>query len=298
MTTTPQPLGFIGTGAMGIEMVLRLLAAGHPVVVSNRTRRNAAGAEEAGARWAERPCEVAEQSRMVLSCLLNSDAVEEVYLGAGGLIETARAGQVFVEHGTFSPRLAAEVHRRFADAGAAFVDMPVTGGPDGTREGRLAAMAGGSPEAITLAAEAASAYCAQITRVGAPGAGLQLKLVNQLLVSVHMVAAAEAVALLQALSIDLSAASSVLERGWAGSAMLSRAFSQLSTGALHDTGVKIEGMIEIQELIAQLLDRPGDSPVFQASRSVFDRAISLGIGADDPAALHRAIPGAISEETI
>ncbi len=287
--STTEPVGFIGTGAMGTEMVLRLRAAGHPVVVSNRTRGNAARAEQAGAEWAESPRLVAEGSGIVLSCLLDSAAVERVYLGPDGLVEAARPGRVFVEHGTFSPVLAAEVHRRLAAVGAAFVDMPVTGGPEGTREGRLAAMAGGEPVAIEATAAVVSAYCAQVTPIGGPGAGLQLKLVNQLLVSSQMASAAEAIALLHRLGIDLDAAGSVLERGWAGSAMLTRALAQLRAGAVHGTGVKTVGMIEIQELIEELLDDPAAYPVFEGSRTVFERAIARGLGDDDPAAMHLAV---------
>lgn len=285
-------LGFIGTGAMGTEMVLRLLAAGHTVTVSNRRRANAARAETAGAAWADQPCDIAASSDAVLSCLLDGAAVEHVYLGEGGLLEAARPGQLFVEHGTFSPELAREVHRRLAEVGAHFVDMPVTGGPAGTRAGRLAAMAGGDTEAVERAAAIAGAYCAKVSRIGSSGAGLHLKLVNQLLVSGHMAAAAEAVALLQRVGIDLSVAGPVLESGWAASAMLNRTLAQLAAGETQHTGVKTGGMIEIQQLIEQLLGQTADYPVFAGSRAVFERALAVGLGEADPAAMHLAIVGA------
>lgn len=293
-----QPVGFIGTGSMGTEMVLRLRAEGRPVFVSNRTRGNAAKAEQAGASWVELPRQVGDQSDVVLSCLLDSDAVERVYLGPDGLIETARPGQILVEHGTFSPVLAAELRRRFAETGAEFVDMPVTGGPEGTREGRLAAMAGGSRIAIDVVAEIVKPYCSQVTRVGESGAGLRLKLVNQLLVSSHMASAAEAVALLHRVGIDLDIAGSVLEQGWAASTMLTRALAQLRSGALQETGVRTVGMIEIQELIEELIDDPGAYPVFGGSRTVFERAVALGLGSDDPAAMHLAIAQQQTQEEV
>lgn len=194
--------------------------------------------------------------------------------------------------------LAAELQRRFAALGAEFVDMPVTGGPEGTRAGRLAAMAGGSPAAIEAVTAVVAPYCSQVTRIGGPGAGLRLKLVNQLLVSSHMASAAEAVALLNRLGIDLGTAGSVLERGWAASAMLTRALTQLGAGAVHDTGVRTVGMIEIQELIEELLDDRDAYPVFAGSRTVFERAIALGLGDEDPAAMHLAVsPERIQEES-
>lgn len=282
------PVGFVGTGAMGAAMAARLLEAGHDVVVHNRTRARAAALEARGAAWAESPAELAARCPVVLGCLLDTAAVEQVYDGPAGLLAGASPGGVLVEHGTFDAALARTLAGLAADRGCSFVDAPVTGGPEGARAGSLAAMAGGEAAALTAVEPLVAAYCSHVTHVGAAGAGLRLKLVNQLLVGIHLAAAGEAVRLLDRLGIDLGVAGSVLARGWAQSAMLDRTLDLLSAGRLTGTGATIGGMVEVQALVGALAVAERTAvPVFGAARAAFDAAVRAGGAAADPAALAR-----------
>jgi 3-hydroxyisobutyrate dehydrogenase-like beta-hydroxyacid dehydrogenase len=279
-------VGVVGTGAMGSAMAQCLLAAGRPLLVHNRTRERARAVEDAGAAWAGSPRELAERCTVVLGCLRDTRAVEEVYLGPDGLLARARPGQVFVEHGTFSPQVARAAAAEADARGAAFLDAPVTGGPEGARRGTLAVMAGGQAWAIDAVETVLAAYAASVVRVGPAGRGLELKLVNQLLVSVHMAAAGEAVALIRALGLDAGVSSRVLTGGWAGSVMLARAFAQLEAGELTGTGATVAGVTEVQELVARLVGAAAlPAPVFGAARARFDVAMDTGLGEHDPAAL-------------
>lgn len=278
-----RPIGFLGTGAMGSRMIGRLLAAGHELAVSNRTKANAADALAAGARWFHDPGQVAATADVVLSCLRDTGAVAAVL---GPLVDDARPSQVFVEHGTFAPETARDLAARAARRGAAFLDIPVTGGPEGARAGQLSGMAGGDEAAFASVHEILKAYCARLPYVGPAGAGLELKLINQLLVSVHLAAAGEAIALLENLGLELEAARQVLTSGWAGSAMLDRSLKHIIARNLTDTGATIEGLYEVQELVGRLLDREAqEAPVFAASRNSFGCAVAAGQAAADPAAL-------------
>jgi 3-hydroxyisobutyrate dehydrogenase-like beta-hydroxyacid dehydrogenase len=276
-------IGFLGTGAMGSRMVARLTEHGRQVVVHNRTRDHAADALAAGARWAEDPAEVAATADVVISCLRDTRAVTAVL---GDLLPDARPGQVFVEHGTFAPETARELAAVAARRDAAFLDVPVTGGPEGARTGQLSGMAGGDKDAFASVHEILGSYCARLMHIGPAGAGLELKLVNQLLVSVHVAAAGEAIALLCSLEQDLDAAHRVLLGGWASSAMLDRSLRNVIDGTLADTGATIEGMDEVQALVDRLLDAHAqDAPVFAASRNLFRHAVEAGRGSADLATL-------------
>jgi 3-hydroxyisobutyrate dehydrogenase-like beta-hydroxyacid dehydrogenase len=276
---------------MGTAMAGRLIAAGHTVVVHNRTRAHARSLEDAGAGWADTPAALARRCEVVLGCVHDTAAVEAVYLGPDGLIDAASPGQVFVEHGTFTAGLARRLGAAALARGASFVDAPVTGGPEGARTGVLAAMAGGDPIALHEVDQVLRTYCSSVTRTGDVGSGLELKLVNQLLVGVHMAVAGEAVALLERLGFDLGLARSVLTRGWAGSAMFERTLTHVATGQLTGTGATIGGMIEVQSLVADLLtEREMRAPVFAAAQSVFAAAVAAGGSADDPAALGHLRP--------
>jgi len=279
-------VGFVGLGAMGSAMATRLLTLGADVVVHNRTKANAQPVLAHGAAWADSIAEVASRCSVILSCLRDTSAVEEVYLSPAGLLEMARPGTILVEHGTFSPNLA----RRIADEAAArschFLDIPVTGGPAGAQAGSLTGMAGGDPDPLETVRPIVETYAPKLLRIGSSGRGLELKLVNQLLVTTHMAAAAEASALLNHLDLPSDTSFEILTQGWAGSAMLARGMKQLSSGVVEDTGVTIEGMREVQSIIESMLQTAGIAPrVFSSAREAFDTAAGRGRGQTDPAAL-------------
>lgn len=285
-----SPIGFVGAGSMGSAIALRLLDRGHRIIIHNRTRANAAGVEQAGAVWAETLADLSEQCAVVMSCLRDSQAVDLVYRGPGGLLSAARAGQIFIEHGTFSPRTAELIAARAAELGAHFLAIPVTGGPAGAAAGQLAAMAGGDASAVSRVRDLLADYARSVTHIGSVARGLELKLVNQLLVTIHLAAAAEAVALIDKSGLPLDISASVLAQGWAASTMLERTFDQLQHNNLSDTGVTIRGLIEVQQLVAdKLRDDRLPCAIFDSARALFATAAEHGHGEYDPARLFQYI---------
>src|SRR6202158_1233929 len=109
-------IGIVGTGRMGTAIVQRLLDVGHEVNVWNRTVDNAHDAREAGARWTPTLGELANDSEVVISFLLDNAAVERVYLGANGLLTGSVEGRLFIDMSTVSPgaheRVASELTSR------------------------------------------------------------------------------------------------------------------------------------------------------------------------------------------
>lgn len=278
----PEPIGFVGLGAMGSRMAARLVAAGVPLVTWTRS-----GTTVPGADAVPTPAAVAEQCRLVLGCLLDDAAVERVYLGEGGLIGAAPAGTVLIEHGTYSPALAGRIAGVAAERGVTFLDAPVTGGSDGAADGTLVAMVGGPTEVIDAQREVFAHYLATVERVGPVGAGLTLKLVNQLLVAVHLVAASEAAALLADTGIDPEQARRILGGGFAASRMLDRELLKAVRGEFEGVGgFTIGGLGHVLELIDAALRAAGvDARVFAATRLTFAAATTAGRATADPAAL-------------
>jgi 3-hydroxyisobutyrate dehydrogenase-like beta-hydroxyacid dehydrogenase len=283
-------VGFVGLGAMGSRMASRLLDARHALVVYNRTAGRAEELERSGAKSVSTVREVAEQADIVCGCLLNSAATDEVYTGTEGLIASSRPGQVYVEHGTFAPELARRIAIALEQRGAAFLDAPVTGGPDAASRGQLTMMVGGEDRAVAQVAEIVRAYAAKVVHVGPAGAGSQLKLINQLLVSCHVAAAAEAAALLQRSNLPLQAASDVLNSGWAASAMLQRGLGRLRDQALGDSNVSIAGLVEPQRLVERLAAETGLSlTLMPVVSQMFQDACAEGMGGFDLAAMIRFV---------
>jgi 3-hydroxyisobutyrate dehydrogenase-like beta-hydroxyacid dehydrogenase len=277
----PESVGFVGLGAMGERMAARLVAAGHPVVVWTRSGRTLVGALSAST-----PADLAARVDLVAGCLLDDAAVEAVYLGDDGLLAGAARGTVLLEHGTFSPALARRVGDEAAGRGLAFLDAPVTGGPEGAADGTLVTMVGGDIGALGRHRATIAAYLGAVEHVGPLGAGLALKLVNQHLVSVHLGAAAEAAALLAAAGIAADRALAVLMGGWASSAMLERELPRALSGDFTSAGATIGGLIHVQELIARAFAESGlESRLLPVVRELFADAVARGLADADPAAL-------------
>jgi len=142
-------VGFIGIGSMGAVMVQRLLAAGHAVRVWNRSPAPAQALAAQGATVAGTPQE-AFAADVVFSMLADDKAVRAVLLDSGAL-QAAAAGGVHVNMATISVELAAELARRHAEHGVAYVAAPVLGRPDVAAAGKLNILAAGAAQAIDRA---------------------------------------------------------------------------------------------------------------------------------------------------
>jgi 3-hydroxyisobutyrate dehydrogenase-like beta-hydroxyacid dehydrogenase len=271
---------------MGAAIAGRLLDAGHELTVYNRTRFRTARLAERGARVADSPAELAKQCEYIFSCVLDDAAVDNICFGSHGLVGALGPGQVLVEHATFSPTLARRVGSAVAATGAAYLDAPVTGGPEGAAAGTLTAMVGGPREAFDAVREILGHYTGHAEWVGEQGCGLELKLVNQLLVSAHLVAAGEAAAMLHALALPSATAHRVLMSGWAASAMLDRVLPRAAAGDFAGSGATIAGLAEVQRQVADLGQSLGiQFGLFERARQVFDQAARMGLEDCDPASL-------------
>ncbi|MDQ0772802.1 3-hydroxyisobutyrate dehydrogenase-like beta-hydroxyacid dehydrogenase [Streptomyces aurantiacus] len=286
---SPLPkVGFVGAGVMGLPMARRLQAAGHPLAVYARTPGKAAVLTRAGAALAESPAQLAASSDVIIGCLLDEDAAREVYLGPRGMASAIRTGHLIIEHGTFAPDAARAIAEHATTHGADFVDAPVTGGPQRARDGELVCMAGGRADAVDTARTLLSAYCRDLVHVGPAGTGLELKLVNQLLVTVHVAAAAEAAALLGRLGLPAGLAKSVLMSGWAASAMLDHCLPAALTPDTASAEATVGGLSAVQNAVAALTETHGLSlRVFPAARDAFSRLTASGAGDHDLAQLAR-----------
>ena len=124
--------------------------------------------------------------------------------------------------GTSSVGWAREAHETCGGAGVAYLDAPVSGGPEGAAAGSLAVFLGGDEAAVRRAAPVLDAIAARFARLGPAGAGAGAKLVNQALVAANAQGAAEGLALAEALGCDLEQLLPLLDGAWAASTMLAR----------------------------------------------------------------------------
>jgi 3-hydroxyisobutyrate dehydrogenase len=216
-----EKIGFIGLGIMGKPMCLNLLKAGFQVTVWNRTSIKMEQAAAVGARAAASPREVAEKSAVVITMVTDSPDVEEVVLGADGVIHGAERGSVLIDTSTISPSVTRAIAARLAEKGVEMLDAPVSGGDSGAIAGTLAIMVGGQTKVVERCRPVFQAMGKSITHVGDHGMGQTVKLCNQILVAVTNLAVCEAVTFAGAAGVDPLTMIAATQNGAAGSWQLS-----------------------------------------------------------------------------
>ncbi len=143
-----EKIGLIGVGIMGQPMALNLLNAGFGVVVHNRSPHRLKAVIDAGGVAAAGPTEVARQCDVVITMLPDSPDVESVVMGASGLLEAMRAGQLFIDMSTIAPETSRRLAGVLAGKGVESLDAPVSGGEVGAKNATLSIMVGGSKAAF------------------------------------------------------------------------------------------------------------------------------------------------------
>src|SRR6266536_3535217 len=171
-------VGFIGLGTMGASMAANLQKAGHELVVHDIRRAAAERHLATGAVWADNPKALAEQCEIIFTSLPGPPEVEEVALGANGLIAGMKDGSAYFDLSTNSPTLVRELNRRFAEKHLYMLDAPVSGGPKGAASGRLALWVGGDEQIFNRHKKVLDAIGDQARYVGPIGAGSVTKLVH------------------------------------------------------------------------------------------------------------------------
>ncbi|CUH25784.1 2-hydroxy-3-oxopropionate reductase [Jannaschia seosinensis] len=239
----------LGTGLMGGPMARNLVAAGHDVIVWNRSADKARAVE--GATFAETPAEAVAGSGIVISMLSDgptSDAVQQDALGAFA------DGAVFVEMGSISPAEARAHAERFAADGVGYVDAPVSGGTKAAQAGTLAIMAGGSETDFARVAPVLEAMGHPV-HVGPVGTGQLAKLANQAIVGCTIGAVAEAMLLVEKGGADPAAVRRALAGGFADSIILQEHGARMTTGDFEPGGLvksQLKDLDNVAEVAAGL----------------------------------------------
>src|SRR3990172_4392344 len=221
-----ERVGFIGLGIMGQGMARNLLKAGFDVRVWNRTASKMEAMAAEGASTASSPADLAAQTDIVITCVSDTPDVEAVVLGEGGVIHGAQRGALVIDMSTISPQATKAMAVRLNAKGVHMLDAPISGGSEGAARGTLSIMVGGAADQVARAMPYFEAMGKRITHVGEQGAGQMVKLVNQILVVVNMLAVSEALVFAQAGGLDLKKTLEAIEAGAAGSWMLSNRGAQ------------------------------------------------------------------------
>ncbi len=213
-------VGFIGLGIMGRPMALNLLKAGHRLRVYGRRPETMQPLMQAGATACTSPREAAEGAEVTIVMVSDTPDVEQVILGAEGVIHGARPGSVVVDMSTISPAATRFMARELAAGGVEMLDAPVSGGDVGAVNAILSIMVGGKAEVFLRVKPLFEALGKNIVHIGDSGAGQVAKACNQIVVAVTIQGVAEALTFARKNGVDPGKVRDALLGGFAGSKIL------------------------------------------------------------------------------
>jgi 3-hydroxyisobutyrate dehydrogenase-like beta-hydroxyacid dehydrogenase len=278
-------VGFIGLGNMGQPMALNLAKHGFPLVVHDIDPAKVEPLRARGATVVESPAGVAAATDRTISMVETTAQAESVIAGERGIVHAAKSGHIVISMSTIDPLAARRLADTLAARGVAMLDAPVSGGTERAKTGELSIIAGGEAAIFDACRDLFKAMGTKIFHVGGLGQGLAMKLVNNMLVQVNMVAVAEALVLGVKAGLDpktiyevvrvSTGTSSAFERGAAR--MLARDFSPAGT---VDISFKDQ---ELETAFAKQLGAP--LLLANVSQQVYQMARAAGLGKQDGTAI-------------
>lgn len=255
---------------MGAPMTANLARSGYSVKAWNRTpnRPGVRVAGSAGATIVSSIREAVARADIVFSCVGDVPDVEEVILGAGGVAESARPGILVIDTSTIGPNAARNIGDKLKKRNLRFLDAPLSGGDIGAKKGTLTIMVGGEVADFEESKPLLEVMGKTIRLCGAVGSGQAVKLCNQVLASLHMVALCEAMALAKQQEIDPNLIIEVCGTGAAGSWALSNLGQKIVT-ADFQPGFAIKHILKDLRLVQDSLKSGEELPGVELADNLF-----------------------------
>jgi 3-hydroxyisobutyrate dehydrogenase len=213
---------------MGGGMATRLLSAGFPLTVYNRSRERAERFAKAGAFVAASPREAAARAEIVISMVADDAASRSVWLGEQGALAGTPAGSLLLESSTLSVDWVRELAAAAAGKKCEFLDAPVTGTKPHAASGELFFMVGGSAAGFARARDILSVLGREVLHLGPNGSGALLKLINNFICGVQAASFAEAMSLIRLSGLNRDKSISVLSNSALASPLIKRMLSAMA----------------------------------------------------------------------
>jgi 3-hydroxyisobutyrate dehydrogenase len=264
-------VAIMGLGIMGSGMAGRILSAGFPLSVYNRNPEKAEPFVEKGAHLAKSPGEASSQAAVVISMVADDIASRDIWLGEGGALAAAKRGSVIIESSTLTVGWVEQLASEAAKHGCEFLDAPVT--------------------ALEAARPVLSVLGRDVIHLGPAGSGARMKLINNFLAAVQTVSFGEALAMIEAGSLDSKKAISILADGVPGSPMVKRVVARIESGDFTPHFFMRLMAKDVGYAIEEARADGVDPQTASAALNVLKQAIAKGFGDRDFTSVVQAIQG-------
>ena len=276
----PQ-IAFFGLGLMGLGMARRLLGAGFPVAVFNRSREKAVALSSEGAKVAESPRDAAKGAEFIVSMVADDNASRAMWLDDQGALATVAKGAVLIEASTLTVDWVKELAAAASARECELLDCPVTGSKSHAAAGELNFLVGGSPTALEKARPVLAAMGKNVIHIGPSGSGALLKLINNALCAVQAASVAEALTLIERSGLERDKVVEFLINAAPGSPVFKTVVPRMVSG---DFTPNFKLALMVKDLVYSLKEgeRHGVKlTAVESALNAFKQAVSAGKGDSD-----------------
>ena len=291
MATT---VGLVGLGIMGSAYARHLQAANCVVVGYDIDREACARLAAVGGVAAASPRAVAEQAGVVLMALPSVDALRAACLDRdSGILAANMRGRILVEMSTLPVAAKEECRAALSRAGADMLDCPVSGTGAQAQRRDIVLYASGEAAVVARARPVLEAVAREVRHVGPFGAGMKLKCVANLLVTIHNLASAEAMLLAEAAGLDLATVYEAIKSGAGNSKIFELRAPMMIEGRYEPPTMKLGvHMKDLKLILEEARSLACPTPLLAASLPLYEAALAAGREGQDTAALFAVLQAA------
>lgn len=209
----PTRVGYIGIGRIGKPIAENVMRGGFPLIVYDIRDEPLRELGGLGANMARSSAEVGEWADVIELSVVDDQQVEEVVLGANGVLEQAKPGATIVIHSTIHPSTAVKIGEIAGRQGVAVIDAPISGGVEGALARTLLYMVGGEKEAVDRCWPIFQTSGTTLVHMGPLGSGAMMRIVHHVILGLNRMSADEGMILAQKMGLDLKAVSQAMHGG-------------------------------------------------------------------------------------
>jgi len=288
-------IALLGLGTMGSGMARQLLHKGFLLTVFNRNEEKAPLLAAEGARVAASPREAAVDAAVIISMVADDNASRSVWFGEDGALAAASQGVVCIECSTVTVEWVRELAQAVKSKNCEFLDAPVTGSKVQAASGELNFLVGGELATLEKVRPVLEAMSRSIVPLGPIGSGALVKLINNFICGVQVVALAEGIAMIERSGLDRDKAVQVLANGAPGSPLV-KALSTRMTTPDYTPNFRLSLMAKDLTYAIQEANKLSlDLTTGQTALESFQAGIADGKGDKDIAAVIERLRDSISQ---
>ena len=274
-------IGLVGTGMLGEAVGLHLLESGHSLTVYNRTKSKTSNLEKNGAAISDTAKNVAEMSELIITCVKDADAVDEVLFGKNGIVSGKHDGLVVADMSTINPNSAIKNSKTLTEEGIKSLEIPVMGGPNVAIDGKLVLMASGNKDVFDQYKQVFDTIANKTFFLGKSGSAHSIKIAMNLQISLLALALSEGITLTKKSGFEPEKFLEILNSTYFKTGMSENKAHKMIRDEFEPT-FTLKNLKKDLEIITETAKESGATlPMAERANEIYAQAVKAGFGEID-----------------